>query len=108
MQLDLNDRMYYPVGIEIETHALRGLVMNLRGEILRIQRMPISPDTDYRSSLSRLVALYRELTTGLPPDSIMGSASRLRVMWTAGRDTSSVQRGWGGVTCPSWRSCRVW
>jgi glucokinase-like ROK family protein len=97
--LDLNSRMHYPVGIEIETHCLSGLIMNLRGEILRFERVSMSPDMDYRSSLSRLVELYRNLTAGLPHEHIMGLgiASPGHVDSRSGQIVSSAQLGWRSV-----------
>ncbi len=69
--LRLNPQMHFPLGIEIETHQLLGLVMNLCGDILHHETIPL-PETDYPGVLCRVVELYQRLVQEMPGASILG------------------------------------
>ena len=99
IKLYLNDQEHYSVGIEIETGHLLGIVINLLGQVIKEQRVPISPFMGYSLILDKLAGLYHELVSDMSAKMItgLGIASPGYVDGALGQVVYSSNQNWRNV-----------
>lgn len=72
IELSMNDSNLYPLGIEIENDRVTGIVMNLRGEVLKKEVIFLDSNLEYQNILNKVVEVYKRLKKDLLLDEIMG------------------------------------
>jgi predicted NBD/HSP70 family sugar kinase len=72
IRLSLNDEIHFPIGIEIESDKITGVVMNLVGDVIKQVTEVISPEIEYKEILTKVVDIYFRLSKDFKYDQIMG------------------------------------
>jgi predicted NBD/HSP70 family sugar kinase len=72
IRLSLNDEIHFPIGIEIESDKITGVVMNLVGDVIKQVTEVISPEIEYKEILAKVVDIYFRLSKDFKYDQIMG------------------------------------
>ncbi|MGC8972373.1 MAG: ROK family transcriptional regulator [bacterium] len=72
IRLSLNDSMHFPIGIEIESDKITGVLINLVGDVIKQVTEVISPEIDYKEILTRVADIYFKLSKDFKYDQIMG------------------------------------
>lgn len=72
IELSMNDTNIYPLGIEIENDRISGIVMNLKGEILKKEIVFLNSNLEYENVLNKVVEVYKKLREDLFSKELMG------------------------------------
>ncbi|PMQ01404.1 MAG: transcriptional regulator [Dictyoglomus sp. NZ13-RE01] len=72
IELSMNDTNFYPIGIEIENDRVTGIVLNLRGEIIKKKVFLLDSNTEPDFVLSKVVEIYESLRNEIYPKQVMG------------------------------------
>jgi glucokinase-like ROK family protein len=72
IKLYLSDGIHFPIGIEVESDKITGVVINLAGEIVKQATEFISTEMNYREILDKVINIYYNLSKDFKPKEIMG------------------------------------
>lgn len=70
--LSLRDDTHFPIGIEIESDRITGIVINLAGEVVRQTFVNISSESSYNDILDKVIDIYSLLSKDFDSEQIMG------------------------------------
>ncbi len=97
--LSLSDRVYFPIGIEVESDRITGVVINLAGEVVKQKIEYISPELSYNDILNKVIDIYFSLSEDFDQNQIIGLGVAIPGPVDAEKGISifSVNLGWHNI-----------